>query len=166
MASSTSSCALLAAIGSLLNASWNSSTSNLFAFHPLKVALLNGGLFLAFRLSTDQLMSRRSLALSMSCTVQSFPTLAKLGLTRVRSIIELSVSLSKVGRVPVFRRVKSNHDIASRSSVPLSFVFLLPHSSAQALKSPAMEQGECSLASSTSLSSKSVNSLIFKLGGA
>ena len=73
---------------------------------------------------------------------------------------------SKVHLFPTFSGTTSSLENASSSALPLLFVSVLSQSTTHALKSPAMATGEYFLASSVSLSRKSMNSLVYPLGGA
>ena len=94
----------------------------------------------------------------MSDTLQQVLSLRRSLLTNVRSIIELASPLMKVGFSPSLSSVRSSTKNASKSHCPLLFVSLLPHSTAQALKSPAMTTVLRSLACSTIWSSILSNS--------
>ena len=103
---SASSCALLAAVRLKSSASWNSSASNLFAFHFLRYLLLYGGFSLVWSLVTAHLISRWSLMLTISCTVQSFPPLTRLWVVQVRSTIEVFSNPLKCRQRP---SIQKNH---------------------------------------------------------
>ena len=80
-------------------------------------------------------------SVQVSDTLQQVLPLRKPLLTNVRSIIELASPLMKVGFSPSLSSVKSSTEKASKSVCPPFFVSLLPHPTAQALKSPAMATG-------------------------
>lgn len=88
----------------------------------------------------------------MSLTRQSVDRINAL-LAKDTSIMEPRPFFSKVFFVPVFSRTASSIAKALSSALPLGLVALLPHSIAQALKSPAIMFWVVVIASFTSSSS-------------
>ncbi|GBP70550.1 hypothetical protein EVAR_47933_1 [Eumeta japonica] len=99
-------------------------------------------------------------------TFQEWLLLVRLLLTNVRSTIELAPPLVYVGVLRILRGTTSSVAIASSNTFPRALVNLLPQSTAQELKSPAIATGKYCLASSVSRSRNSENCSIERLGGA
>jgi len=91
----------------------------------------------------------------VSLTSQLDPV-ANPALTNVRSVIELVPALEKVGFVPEFSSTRSSAAKLSSSDFLLALVRGLPHSVAQALKSPTITAGRFSRASSAISSSADI----------
>ena len=112
-----------------------------------------------------QAIAQWSLSVQVSGTLQQALPLKRPLLSNLRSIIELALPLMKVGFSPLLSSVRSSTKNASKSVYPLFFISLLPHPTAQTLKSPAMAAGLRFLASSTIRSNILSKSSWIMLGG-